>query len=382
VPGGVGKIFFVNPFVGWATSGRNILKTTDGGENWVVQFTHINDSFTSIFFIDSLNGWATSRYIHQTTDGGLNWIQRTDIQLYFTNDIYFTEIDTGFVTDGFGIDLYKTFDGGLSWLRDTTIETAHYFNYFPNKYHWILNGGVGQLWETTDNGFSWTEISGNIPSGGFGRFQAPKEWIGYAVGAVGLILKYEDTSYVPLELISFDGKIEKDKVFLYWQTATELNNRGFEIEKSFDKENWFKIGFVEGRGTTTDINYYSYIDSEISSGIQYYRLKQIDYDGSFEFSNIIEVNIDLDIISYHLFQNFPNPFNSSTVIYFQVPGKSLINIFVYDILGNEVAKLVDEVKPAGSYEVNFDASGLSSGVYFYKITSGKFIETRKMLLMK
>ncbi len=85
---------------GWATSGRNILKTTDGGDNWVVQFTHINDSFTSIFFVDSFNGWATSRYVHQTTDGGENWIQRTDIPFTFSTDVYFQNLDTGWVAVG------------------------------------------------------------------------------------------------------------------------------------------------------------------------------------------------------------------------------------------------------------------------------------------
>ncbi len=138
---GFGKIFFINQQTGWAISGGKILKTTDSGENWFVQHTLPADSYTSIYFVDSLNGWATSRYIWQTTNGGNNWIQRSDIQLFFTNDIYFTHIDTGFVIKGFtGYNLYKTTNGGINWNQDSIIGAGHNFNYFPNKYHWILNG--------------------------------------------------------------------------------------------------------------------------------------------------------------------------------------------------------------------------------------------------
>ncbi|MFN7014974.1 MAG: T9SS type A sorting domain-containing protein, partial [Bacteroidia bacterium] len=291
--------------------------------------------------------------------------------------------DTGFVTEGFtGNDLYKTVNGGQNWQRDTRIETAFYFNYFPNRYHWILYGGVGQIWETTDNGNSWTEISNDVPSG-FGRFQAPREWLGYAVGGFGLILKYQDTSYVPVNLISFEGKIENNKIILNWQTATELNNKGFEIEKSFDKENWFTLGFVEGGGTTTNLNYYSFTDNEIPSEIQYYRLKQLDFNGSFEYSKVIEVNSDLTITSYQLFQNYPNPFNSLTIINYQVPVKSQINISIYDIKGEKILELVNEEKEKGLYKTALENVKLPSGIYFVRmITSTGYSAVIKITQIK
>jgi len=391
VPAPVGdfrKIFFINSTTGWAgtiwtpTSNANILKTTDGGENWFVQAQQSGvDGYTSIFFVDSLNGWATSRYVWQTTNGGSNWIQRTDIQLYFTRDIYFTDMDTGFVAEGFtGNDLYVTIDGGLNWQRDTRIENAFNFNYFPNKYHWISNGGINQIWETTDNGSNWIEITEDVPTG-FNRFQAPKEWIGYAIGSAGLILKYEDTSNVPVELISFEGTVENNKIILYWQTASELNNRGFQIEKSFDKINWFNIGFVEGRGTTTENNYYSFIDNEINSGVQFYLLKQQDYNGAVSYSQIVVIEIRIN--SFSLFQNFPNPANPSTTISFSIPVRTNLKINLYSVVGELVKVILDEEKEKGFYSINVDLSNLASGIYFYKIiTSVGYMDVKKLILIQ
>ncbi|MBZ0200975.1 MAG: T9SS type A sorting domain-containing protein, partial [Ignavibacteriaceae bacterium] len=379
---GAVKIFFVNKTLGWAVGGGNIYKTTDGGENWFTQI-QATDGFTSIFFVDSLNGWATSRYIWQTTNGGGNWIQRADVQLYFSRDIYFTSIDTGFVTvDLGGHDLYKTTNGGVSWQRETRIETAYSIHTFPNKYHWISNGwSTGQVWETINNGINWTEISGNLPAI-FGQFHAPIEYIGFAVSGYGLVLRYEDTSYVPVELISFKGKIENEKITLSWQTASELNNRGFQIEKSFDKENWFSIGFIEGKGTSTKINNYSFTDNNIITGAQYYRLRQVDHNEQHKFSDILEV-IGNSMVTFQLYPSYPNPFNSSTVILYQVPHTSFINISLYNITGEKIIEIVNEEKSQGLHKELFQSSLLPSGIYFVRMTTNSgFYSVNKITLIK
>ena len=192
---------------------------------------------------------------------------------------------------------------------------------------------------------------------------------------------------VPVELTSFTATSESGKVTLNWTTATETNNLGFEIERKTNRSNsegeWVRIGFVEGSGTTTEINNYNYIDnvSNLNANSLLYRLKQIDYDGSYEYSDEVFVN-DIAPATYQLLQNYPNPFNPTTIISYGIPVKSNVVLKVFDLIGNEVATLVNEYKPAGTYEVEWNASGLPSGVYFYQLQTEGYIETKKMLLLK
>ena len=197
-----------------------------------------------------------------------------------------------------------------------------------------------------------------------------------------------EPSIIPVELTSFYAKVNDVTVVLYWQTATEINNKGFEIQRTAQNEieSWKRIGFVEGSGTTTERRQYSFRDNP-DPGNYKYRLKQIDFDGSFEYSDEVLVT-NLIPAKFALDQNYPNPFNPLTIIKYSIPdvasGFSLSNITlkVYDILGCEIATLVNEPKPAGNYEVEFDASGLSSGVYFYRLESGEFNQVRKLILLK
>jgi hypothetical protein len=192
------------------------------------------------------------------------------------------------------------------------------------------------------------------------------------------------SNVIPVELTSFAASVVDGNVALNWTTATELNNSGFEVERcalSAECQAWEKIGFVSGNGTTTEKSFYSFADQNPFVGTTYYRLKQIDFDGSFEYSNIVEVNFILPI-EFKLEQNYPNPFNPFTSIQYTLSSKQNVQLIVYNILGKEIAVLVNEVKPAGNYEVNFDASKLSSGVYFYQIQAGNFVETKKMILIR
>ncbi|MBK6913382.1 MAG: T9SS type A sorting domain-containing protein [Ignavibacteriales bacterium] len=142
------------------------------------------------------------------------------------------------------------------------------------------------------------------------------------------------------------------------------------------------MGFREGKGSTSEPQEYSYSDilSEITPSKLYYRLKQIDFNGDFEYSNIIEIEIAPSAFS--LAQNYPNPFNPSTNISYQLPAYGFVSLKVYDVLGNEVATLVNEEQKAGVYSINFNAQLLSSGVYYYQLKSGNNIQTKKMILTK
>ena len=189
-------------------------------------------------------------------------------------------------------------------------------------------------------------------------------------------------SPLPVELTSFSASIIKNGIELNWRTETEVNNYGFEIHRSTQKDNWENIGFVEGHGNSNSPQKYSFLDDNVSvSGKYFYRLKQIDNDGSYEYSNVIEINFGTSQ-DYVLNQNYPNPFNPVTSISFQIPAKSNVTLKVYDIVGKEVATLVDEVKEAGVYIMRFDGSGLASGFYIFKLQANDFVEIRKMVLMK
>ncbi len=200
---------------------------------------------------------------------------------------------------------------------------------------------------------------------------------------------------LPVELTSFTGKLFSNKIYLKWSTATEINNFGFDIERTSSLRNWQKIGFVCGHGNCNSTNNYSYIDAEgwndesaLKPGIFYYRLKQIDNDGTFSYSKEIEVNLNSPS-RFTLEQNYPNPFNPLTVIGFRLIEDSHVHLKVYDMLGNEVKTLVDENRKAGTHTVKFDASRLSSGVYMYKLTAApsdeqavNFTDVKKMLVLK
>jgi DNA-binding beta-propeller fold protein YncE len=189
-----------------------------------------------------------------------------------------------------------------------------------------------------------------------------------------------NTSVLPVELTAFTATPFTNGVLLAWQTATEKNNAGFDVERSSDNAAFSKIGFVKGNGTTTQSHSYSFTDNA-ASGKAFYRLKQTDYDGKFEYSKTVEVGAGTPK-TFTLSQNYPNPFNPTTVIGYQLAVSSVVTLKVYDVLGREVATLVNERKAAGTYTASFNAAKYSSGVYFYKLQAGDFVQTKKMLLVK
>jgi hypothetical protein len=195
------------------------------------------------------------------------------------------------------------------------------------------------------------------------------------------LIKYAVT--VPVELTSFTAASNNNDMLLNWSTVTETNNRGFEIQRAAASSSygWKDIGFVEGNGTTTSPHNYSFIDKNISAGKYQYRLKQINLDGSFEYSNIIEAEILLPAV-FALSQNFPDPFNPATTINYSLSNDGLVTLKVYDVLGKEVTTLVNENQKAGLHSINFNAVNLPSGVYIYRLFSGKNTFSKKMILLK
>ena len=186
---------------------------------------------------------------------------------------------------------------------------------------------------------------------------------------------------VPVELTSFTGRIVEGKTLLEWTTTTETNNLGFEILRSIkNDDDWTTIAFISGKGTTIETQYYSFVD-ESMGGKLFYRLRQVDYNGTYNYSDIIELN-GVTVSTLLLEQNYPNPFNPVTTINYQLGNDGFVNLKVFNSLGEEVAELVNEVQKGGSYQITFNAKELPSGIYVYQLSSGNYKETKKMLFMK
>ena len=241
----------------------------------------------------------------------------------------------------------------------------------------------------------WTEVVSNATSG-FNEWtenQFPANSIRY----IKLLITWNNQNYLasvweaeiwgfasstPLELVSFTGNVLDNRMELKWTTATEINNKGFEIYRSKDGESRL-IGFVEGKGSSSEINDYKFIDETgVKAGTYSYRLKQIDYDGSYEYSEEVTVELVEQVKEYALLQNYPNPFNPVTKIRFQLPEESEVELRVYNSIGEQIAELVKGRLTTGSHEVEFNAGEIASGIYFYQLKTGTYTQIKKMIVMK
>ena len=199
------------------------------------------------------------------------------------------------------------------------------------------------------------------------------------VGGIRVSTMISDVT--PVELTSFVANVVDGRVNLAWSTATETNNSGFAVERSSNGVEFTQVGFVKGNGTTTEKNSYSFVDNSVNTGKYTYRLRQVDFDGSYEISKSVEVNVGLPT-EFSLSQNYPNPFNPSTTINFALPKSSNVKLTIYNALGKEVATLINGTVEAGNHSAVWNASNNASGMYFFKLEAGNFTSTKKMMLIK
>lgn len=245
---------------------------------------------------------------------------------------------------------------------------------FPPSY-WVSWTADGQLHTLEGGPFLITGLDANTYYVVYGHVDCYWDET-YDLGAVG----FTTLAALPVELISFTAKLENDNVELNWKTATEANNYGFEIEGS-QNDDWGKIGFVQGHGNSNSPKEYSFHDRPIGCSAIKYRLKQIDFDGQFEYSLEVEVKLEVPT-SFSVRQNFPNPFNPTTKIDFSIPSDDNVQIKVFNVLGMEIATLLNEHRQAGMHSIEFNANNFSSGIYFYKVVSGNYYEIKKMILLR
>jgi hypothetical protein len=352
------SVYFIDSNTGYAAGGSGIMKTTNGGNNWFAQQNIASFGFADIFFTDSSNGFVVGQYlgvphysvIYKTTDGGNNWNEiplGTNEALegiYFTNQLDGWAVGNDYSSGNNSALIYRTTDGGDNWVKQ------------------------------------------NIPS--FNNLASVffiNDVKGWAVGELGTIITYD--GQVPVELTSFTAEVDDNNVVLNWQTATEKNNSGFEIQKKksevrSQESDWEKIGFVEGHGTTTEENNYSFTDKNLEPVSYSYKLVQIDFDGTRTELEAINAEVVSQPDKYSLSQNYPNPFNPSTTIEFFIPISGNVKLVVYNSIGEVVSTLINNYETAGSHKANFNASGLPSGLYFYKLSAGNFSTVKKMIVLK
>lgn len=226
------------------------------------------------------------------------------------------------------------------------------------------NGPTGSI-SMIGTGFSrlWTTTTGDAPN------NSTPGAINYNQGAL------------PVELSTFSATALSNGVKLTWRTETETNNYGFEIERKTNSNTWVTLDFVNGNGNSNSPKEYSYVDNSVKTGKYSYRLKQIDNDGQYAYSKIVEVDLSKQM-EYNLTQNYPNPFNPTTSISFTLPKSGVVKLTVYNLLGQEIKTLVNGFKESGVHYINFNANNLNSGIYIYKIETSGFTQTRKMTLVK
>jgi photosystem II stability/assembly factor-like uncharacterized protein len=377
---------------------QTILYSTDSGASWLVsQSGFFGGGFWGAYMLNSTTGFVSGQnsifqpFVAKSTNGGANW---SFYNFYFQsnegscNDVHFFDANTG-VTSGYTWlgegAIARTTDGGSNWnttLFSNIISLEGMDFPLVNVGYVAGWGGVGLggvILNTTDSGISWVVQTSEF-SELYDIAFMPNTQTGVAVGVGGVMLRTNNGG-VPVELVSFTASVINNYVTLSWSTATETNNSGFNIERKNANADWEEIGFVPGYGTTTEPRSYAFNDAGLNSGTYTYRLKQIDFDGSFEYSNEVEVEI-ANLVDYSLSQNYPNPFNPSTRIEFIIPNSEMVNVSVYNSLGQKVADLVNEELSAGQHSVDFNGQGFASGIYIVKMSAGEFSQTIKMNLLK
>jgi len=318
------------------------VRSTDGGVNWSSPVRVNDDPNTTAY------QWFGTMSVAPNGRIDVVWLDTRDNPGTYMSALYYS----------------NSKDGGLTWSLNERLS-----DYFDPHVGWPQQNKMGDYYDMVSNNN--------------GAYLA---WAATFNGEQDVYYSYiRDVGTVPVELISFSSFISENIVSLNWTTATELNNHGFEVERSLNNKSWTTIGFREGKGTTSEPQQYSYSDqlSDIAVSKLYYRLKQIDFSGSYEYSNVVEVEILPKTFSLN--QNFPNPFNPSTHIQYEISSRQFVSLKVFDVLGKEVATLVNEEKPAGTYKIEFNAElnvNPASGVFFYQLKVGDYVATKKMVLMK
>lgn len=401
---------------GLTTSSTNpvIYRTTNGGATWLAGTVTGLPSLGAVRALGKDNlgnlyaGMSSSttvlRGLLKSTNGGATWVQSNGIMNPLNEEFYaiaFNPVTNTLYAAPNVSGIFKSTDAGATWTSDSTGMNATVDDILIPTTLPPSSGLQGSmlaacLGQNTEGGVFVKRNTETVWSrSGLDLFSvnalAEKNGVLYAATNHSSIYKVNYVNIgLPVELVEFGYRSNDKGIELFWKTASEQNNEGFQIERRRQNDAWQTIGFVRGKGTTTEQQSYSFVDEQ-ARGKLFYRLKQIDFNGAFQYSNVIEVNLTAPE-KFELAQNYPNPFNPTTILTYQLPLTSNVKLEVFDVLGRRVTTLVNAKQEAGNYTVNFNAAiySLTSGVYFYRLnasatngaSSSNFVETKKMMLLK
>jgi Domain of unknown function (DUF2341)/Secretion system C-terminal sorting domain len=379
--------FYPNSTLWSRTTNPSVSIIQDNG-NYVASFTGTGTHDVYMNSVaSSFNNFVLEMKVKMTVDANNNCTPEIGFRFTNVNNRYINMLRGEAINDLF----IRRYQGGAQ-TNPTPYPT---FNYTANqyyKYKITANGTtIGQY--LGDNLIrSWNDVGSGITTGGItltnygGSPTNPVYYDDVRIRSYASVeptttVGSQETNPLPVELSSFSALLIGSSVKLNWTTETEVNNFGFDIERKIIDGQWEKTGFVNGNGNSNSPKTYSFIDPSPIGGNKFqYRLKQIDNDGQFEYTEAVEVM--LLPIEYSLYQNYPNPFNPSTKIKFALPEAGKVVLKIYDMTGAEVAELVNTDYEAGYFDIELNASNLASGIYFYQLRSGDFVKTNKMILMK
>ncbi len=283
-------------------------------------------------------------------------------------------------------DVPSTYTGAYGMALDEANNRVAFGDYYSGNVY-VFNATTGEIMDTVDTGIKSRDIAFDAVGNLYNISSASEYWYvtsppsgpnSYTTSALTPVVI---NNSLPVELTSFTASAFEKGVQLNWATATELNNKGFEIQRSADGVTFSVIAYVNGYGTSTEKHAYSYVDETALNGSFYYRLKQVDLNGTSQYSSTVEVKNSRPE-DFTLSQNYPNPFNPTTTIAYTIPQSGMVNLSVYNLLGEKVVELVNEFQEVGARTVSFNASNLASGTYIYRLTSSNIVLTKKMILMK
>jgi photosystem II stability/assembly factor-like uncharacterized protein len=374
-------------------SSGSIRRSTDQGSSYTSVYTGNTYDLNSVFFYSENYGWTCGKgaAAYYTTDGGVNWtvnyVTATAPALHYMQSVYFISQTTGWCVGGYSGNyspIFKTTDGGVNWVKQNHTLTVNQLNavFFLNANTGWAVGDGGVILYTTNGGTNWTaQTSGTTNN--LREVFFVNSTTGIIVGDFSTILRTVDAG-LPVELTSFTSAISKNQVTLKWKTATEVNNYGFDIERSETNTPaaiWLKTGFVEGNGNSNSEKEYQFTDTPEKPGKYYYRLKQLDTDGQFEYSMVVEAEI-VNPAAIRLLNNYPNPFNPATTISYELAERSFIVLDIYNQLGETVSMVNFGEQEAGYHKTEFSGVNLPGGIYYCRLRGGNKEQVIKMLLLK
>lgn len=373
-------IYFPSASIGYIVGNTGtIFKTTNGASSWMDISRNVETRQRSVFFINTTKGWivGTGGNIVVTTNGGSSWSNQFAQQGIQFHDVEFVDNNTGWVVGSNGL-IKKTTNAGGLWSNQTSGTTVllHDVDFVDANYGWAV-GENGTILHTVDGGTTWFPQSSGVTAE-LHAIRAFSDQVAIAVGAGGIILKTTNGGGVlPIELTSFIAKLtDYTSVALQWKTASEINNKGFEIQWSTNGSQWQNLGFVQGYGNTNAPRQYFFTHGGPVAGVNYYRLKQMDYDGAYDYSPVRTVQLDANVLEVKI---YPNPVTGRLLhLHFNQTIDQPIDFQVFTargkLLKHKTISVAQETVTVDLHDVN------NPGLYFIRLVSGDFEKEEKILV--